>query len=180
MTLIRASVDIDVPVQIAYNQWTQFPLFPRFMDGVKRVDRPQSSMTHWVTKMYGVIREFDAETVEQRPDERLRWRSLEHPERSGRWRSRPRHVGRVEFQSLEGDRSRVTLAMSFKPSGVMERAGGGLGIVRRHIQGELENFKEFIEEEGSETGRWRGAIKDGYVQPESGQERPQVPNWPCG
>jgi uncharacterized membrane protein len=170
MSTIEASVDVDVPVETAYNQWTQFEIFPRFMDGVLRVDRPQATLTHWVTRFGGVTREFDAEIVEQRPDERVRWRTLD----------KPRHSGMVTFGSLCDDRVRVTLRVDFEPYGMVEWAGDALGVVSRRVQDDLKSFKEYIEGQGSETGRWRGAISDSQVRPHSGQENPHVPNWPTG
>ncbi|MEV7342840.1 SRPBCC family protein [Streptomyces sp. NPDC093544] len=170
MSTIEASVDVQVPVRTAYNQWTQFESFPRFMDGVRRVDREKSTLTHWVTRCGGVTREFDAEIVEQRPDERLVWRSLD----------RPRHSGTVTFAPLDDDLARVTLRIDFAPRGLLERAGDVAGVVHRRVHSDLKNFKEFIEVHGSETGQWRGAISDSRVRPDSGQDRPRVPDWPSG
>jgi uncharacterized membrane protein len=170
MSTIEDSVHVRVPVRMAYNQWTQFESFPRFMEGVVRVERTQSTLTHWVTRSGGVTREFDAEILEQRPDERLVWRSLDTP----------RHSGTVTFRSLGDDLTQVTLEIDFSPQGLMERAGDAVGMVRRRVHADLTCFKEFIEGQGSETGRWRGSISDSRVQPDSGQDRPQVPDWPSG
>lgn len=170
MSTIEASVDVPVPVRTAYNQWTQFDSFPRFMDGVLRVDRPQSTLTHWVTRSGGVTREFDAEILEQLPDERLVWRSL----------GNPHHSGTVTFESLDDALARVTLRIDFMPRGLLERAGDSSGALRRQVQADLENFRSFIEGQGSETGQWRGAITGSRVRPDSGQDRPQVPDWPSG
>ncbi|POX42739.1 cyclase [Streptomyces sp. Ru73] len=170
MSTIEHSVDVDVPLRTAYNQWTQFETFPRFMEGVQRVDRPQSNLTHWITRFGGVTREFDAEIVEQRPDERLVWRSLHDP----------RHTGTVTFHSLGEGSCRVDLRLDFTPQGLVERAGDGLGVLRRRVCGDLECFKQFIEAQGRETGQWRGAIDGGHVLPDSGQKQPHVPTWPTG
>jgi uncharacterized membrane protein len=170
MSTIEASIDVRVPVRTAYNQWTQFDSFPRFMDGVRRVDRPQSTLTHWVTRCCGVTREFDAEILEQRPDERLVWRSLDTP----------RHSGTVVFESLDDALARVTLRIDFVPRGFLERAADSSGVVRRQVRMDLENFKAFIEGQGNETGQWRGAITGSRVRPDSGQDRMRVPDWPSG
>jgi uncharacterized membrane protein len=170
MSTIEASIDVRVPVRTAYNQWTQFDSFPRFMDGVRRVDRPQSTLTHWVTRCGGVTREFDAEIMEQRPDERLVWRSLEPP----------LHSGTVTFKELDDALVRVTLRIDFAPKGLLERVGDAAGVVRRRVHADLKNFKEFIEGQGTETGQWRGAITSSRVRPDSGQDRPLVPDWPSG
>jgi uncharacterized membrane protein len=170
MSVIEKSVDVDVPVRMAYNQWTQFESFPRFMEGVRRVDRPQPSLTHWVTSLGGVTREFDAEIVEQRPDERLTWRALD----------RARHTGSVLFRSLDAARCRLTLRIDFVPNGMLERAGDVLGMIDKRVHGDLQCFKEYIETQGRESGQWRGIISGGHVRPNSGQETPRVPNWPTG
>ncbi|MGW6506423.1 SRPBCC family protein [Streptomyces niveus] len=170
MSTIEASADVDVPIRMAYNQWTQFESFPRFMDGVRRIDQPRSTMTHWVTRLGPMTHEFDAEIVEQRPDERVSWRSL----------GRPSHSGTVTFLELGENRVRVTLRIDFSPRGFVERAGDVLGIVHRRVHNDLKCFKEYIEGQGRETGEWRGAISDSHVRPDSGQKHPQVPNWPTG
>lgn len=170
MSIIEGSIDVRVPVRMAYNQWTQFESFPRFMEGVQRVERSQSNMTHWVTTSGGATREFDAEILEQRPDERLVWRSLDTP----------RHSGAVTFQPRGDDLTRVELTIDFDPQGLMERAADAVGMVRRRVHADLKCFKEFIEGQGSETGQWRGEIRDSRVRPDSGQECPRVPNWPSG
>ncbi len=158
-----------VPVRVAYNQWTHFESFPHFMAGVERVDQVDPAMTHWVTKVGGVTREFNAETVEQRPDECVVWRALGTPD----------HTGRVEFESLAPDRTRVTLRMEFGPRGVVEHVGDALGLVQRQVRGDLDRFKEFIEGRERETGSWRGEIRGGHVQPGS-PPPPKVPHWPTG
>jgi uncharacterized membrane protein len=170
MGTIEASVDVEVPVRMAYNQWTQFESFPRFMDSVIRVDRLQSTMTHWVTRCGGVSREFDAEIMEQRPDEHLAWRSLDTP----------CHSGTVTFLPRGDDLTRVTVSVEFAPQGIVERAGHASGAVRRMVQADLNSFKDFIEGQGCETGGWRGSIGAGRVRPDSGQDRPDVPDWPVG
>jgi len=170
MSTIEASSDVDVPVRVAYNQWTQFESFPRFMDGVQRIDRPQSTMTHWVTRLGPKTYKFDAEIVEQRPDQGVSWRSL----------GRPCHSGAVTFRELGENRVRVTLRIDFTPQGLMERAGDSLGIIRRRVHNDLKSFKQYIEGQGRETGEWRGAISGSHVRPNSGQKHPHVPNWPTG
>ncbi|MEV7427941.1 MULTISPECIES: SRPBCC family protein [unclassified Streptomyces] len=170
MSVIEGAVDVEVPVRMAYNQWTQFECFPRFMRGVRRVDRSRSAMTHWVTGFGGVTREFDAEITEQRPDDRVVWRTV----------GPPRLTGSVCFLPLGESRCRVTLRIDFAPRGAVERAGDALGVVRRQVHADLRRFKEYIEGQGRETGRWRGTISDGRVKPDSDRLPPPVPNWPSG
>jgi len=148
MSSHQESIDVDVPVSTAYNQWTQFESFPQFMEGVERVDQISDTRTHWVTKIGGVTREFDAEITEQHPDERVAWRTLDGPSQAGV----------VTFHRLEAAKTRLMLQLEFEPEGIVEQAGDKLGVVNRRLQGDLERFKEFIESRGSESGAWRGDI----------------------
>jgi uncharacterized membrane protein len=148
MTTHEKSVDVDVPVTTAYNQWTQFEEFPRFMEGVERIDQVGPTQTHWVTKIGGVTREFDARITEQHPDERVAWTTLDGP----------KQAGVVTFHRLGDSQTRVTLQMDFEPEGAIETAGDKLGVVGHRLTGDLKRFKEFIEERGGETGAWRGDV----------------------
>lgn len=170
MSPIEESVDVDVPVRVAYNQWTQFGTFPRFMDGVRRVDHLQAAFTHWEVRLGGRTYEFDAEIVEQLPDRLVSWES----------RETPRHRGTVTFRALDAERCRVTLRIDLSDAGLVERAGSTLGVARRHVGASVRCFKEFIEGQGRETGTWRGEISGGRVRPGSGRDRPVVPTWPTG
>ncbi|MDH6223464.1 MULTISPECIES: SRPBCC family protein [Streptomyces] len=171
MSVIEQSIDVEVPVRVAYNQWTQFKTFPRFMDGVKRVDQTQAALTHWVTRIGGRTVEFDAEIVEQVPDRRMRWEALDPP----------RHTGTVTFEPLDGERCRVTLRIEAEGShGLLERLAATLGLVRRWVDGSLSCFKEFVEGQGRETGTWRGEISGSHVRPGSRHATREVPTWPTG
>lgn len=170
MSVIEGAVDVDVPVPVAYNQWTQFESFPLFMRGVRRVERSRSAMTHWVTRCAGVTRKFDAEITEQRPDDRVVWRTV----------GRPRLMGSVRFEPLGDARCRITFRLDFTPRGAIERAGDALGVVGRQVHEDLRRFKEYIEGQGRETGQWRGTISGGHVRPDSDRLPPHVPNWPTG
>jgi len=143
------SIEVEVPVRSAYDQWTQFETFPQFMAGVREVDQLTDDRTHWVVEIGGVTREFDATITEQRPDKKVAWSSDDEPAQ----------VGVVTFAALGPDRSRVTLQMDFEPDGAVEKKGDALGIVERRVKGDLDRFKEFIENrDGSTTGGWRGSI----------------------
>ena len=149
MSTIEQSIEVSVPVSTAYNQWTQFESFPEFMEGVERIDQTGDTMTHWVTKIGGVKREFDATITEQKPDERVAWRSVDEPHQAGV----------VTFHRLSPDTTRVMVQMDFEPEGLVEQAGDRLGVVKHRVKGDLERFKEFIESRGSETGAWRGEVR---------------------
>jgi uncharacterized membrane protein len=147
MSTIEQSIDVAVPVRAAYDQWTQFEEFPRFMEGVERIDQIDPSHTHWVTSIAGVMREFDAEITEQRPDERVAWRSLD----------KPRQAGVVTFHRVAPSTTRIMLQMEFEPEGIAEKAADKLDVVKHRVKGDLKRFKTFVETH-SETGAWRGEI----------------------
>jgi uncharacterized membrane protein len=135
MSTIEQSIEVAVPVSTAYNQWTQFETFPQFMEGVDRIDQVSDTMTHWVTSVGGVHREFDAQITEQHPDERVAWTSVDEP----------RQAGVVTFHKLTPDTTKVMVQMDFEPEGLVETAGDKLGLVKRRVKADLERFKDFIE-----------------------------------
>jgi uncharacterized membrane protein len=148
VTTVTESVDVSVPVRTAYNQWTQFEEFPRFMDGVREIRQLDPTHTHWKTEIAGVKREFDAEITEQLPDERVAWKTTEGE----------RQAGVVTFHRLDDTHTRVTVQMDFDPQGFVEQAGDKLGVVDRRVKGDLKRFKEYIEGRGTESGAWRGQV----------------------
>ncbi|MEU4222094.1 SRPBCC family protein [Actinoplanes sp. NPDC026623] len=149
MSTVTESVDVNVPVRTAYNQWTQFEDFPRFMSGVEEIHQLDDSTTHWKTNIDGVKREFDARITEQLPDERVAWTSVEGS----------RQAGVVTFHRLDAAHTRVTVQMELEPDGIVEQAGNKLGFLDRQVKGDLRRFKEFIEGRGGvETGEWRGEV----------------------
>jgi uncharacterized membrane protein len=148
MSTVEESIEVAVPVTTAYNQWTQFESFPQFMAGVERIEQTSDTMTHWVTKVGGVEREFDAKITEQHPDERVAWTSVDQP----------RQAGVVTFHRLSPDRTKVMVQMDFEPEGLVENVGDRLGVVTRQVKGDLERFKDYIEERGVESRGWRGEV----------------------
>ncbi|GAA1767547.1 SRPBCC family protein [Nonomuraea bangladeshensis] len=148
MSTIEHSVDVEVPIRVAYNQWTQFESFPEFMEGVESVKQVTDTRTHWVAEIAGVRREFDADITEQHPDERVAWRSVD----------KPNQAGVVTFHRIDDGRTRVTLQMEYDPEGFVETAGDWLQLVRLRVNGDLKRFKQFIESRGAETGGWRGDV----------------------
>ncbi|MBM2622383.1 SRPBCC family protein [Actinoplanes sp. LDG1-06] len=149
MKTVTESVDVDVPVRTAYNQWTQFEEFPRFMEGVQEIRQLDPTHTHWKTEIAGVKREFDAEITEQLPDERVAWKSTEGE----------KQAGVVTFHRLDDTHTRVTVQMDFDPQGLVENAGAKLGVVDHRVKGDLKRFKEYIEARGGvESGAWRGEV----------------------
>jgi uncharacterized membrane protein len=150
MAQVTKSIDVDVPVRAAYNQWTQFEEFPRFMEGVKEVRQLDDKRLHWHATIGGKDEEWDAEITEQHPDHRVAWRST----------SGDLNAGVVTFHQLDANSTRVTVQMDYEPEGLIENIGDMIGVVDRRVQGDLNRFKEFIESRGMETGGWRGDIEN--------------------
>jgi uncharacterized membrane protein len=148
MSTIERSIEVEVPVRTAYNQWTQFEEFPRFMEGVESVRQSDDRHLHWVAEIGGVRREWDAEITEQHPDERVAWRAT----------SGTQNAGAVTFHRLDADRTKIMLQLEVDPEGFVEQAGDRLGFVSRRAASDLERFKEYIEGRGRESGAWRGDI----------------------
>jgi uncharacterized membrane protein len=149
MSTIERSIEINVPVKAAYNQWTQFEEFPKFMEGVKQVRQLDNTHLHWKADIGGKEKEWDAEITEQIPDERIAWTS-----RSGAF-----NAGVVTFHRLSEAKSKVMLQLQYEPEGVVENVGDAVGMVSQRVQGDLERFKSFIEGRGQETGAWRGTVQ---------------------
>jgi uncharacterized membrane protein len=154
MDSIEKTITVDVPVRTAYNQWTQFESFPSFMEGVEEVRQISDKYLHWRAEIAGKTEEWDAEILEQTPDQRVSWRSTTGAQNNGT----------VSFQSLGANQTQVTLRLEYKPEGVVEKVGSALGLVEGRVKGDLERFKKFIESRGVETGAWRGEIHGGAVQ----------------
>jgi uncharacterized membrane protein len=150
MSTIEESIDIEVPVTAAYSQWTQFESFPQFMEGVERVDQQDDKHLHWVADIGGTRREWDAEITEQHPDHRIAWKAL----------NQDGPDGVVTFHKLDETHTRVMVQMDYEPRGLVESAGSMIGVDNRRVRGDLESFKEFIEERGAATGRWSGDVEN--------------------
>ncbi|MGH8069766.1 MAG: SRPBCC family protein [Candidatus Entotheonellia bacterium] len=149
METIEKSVEIHVPLHTAYNQWTQFEEFPRFMEGVESVKQLDDTRLHWVANVGGERKEWDARITEQIPDQHIAWRS-----EGGEFTR-----GMVSFQPLGSGETRVTVQLNYEPKAVTEKIGDMLGVVSRRVEGDLERFKDFIESRGHETGGWRGTVR---------------------
>jgi uncharacterized membrane protein len=149
MSEIMESVDVNVPVRTAYDQWTQFETFPKFMEGVKQVRQLDDRTLEWVADVAGKEKRWKARITEQEPDQRIAWTSTEGA----------RNAGVVTFHRLGEGRSRVTLQLDVEPEGPLESAGDALGVVKHRVKDDMERFKKFIESRGMETGAWRGEVK---------------------
>jgi uncharacterized membrane protein len=147
MPEIEKSIEVNAPLREVYNQWTQFEEFPRFMEGVLQVRQLDEKRLHWRAKIGGVEKEWHSEIVDQVPDRRIAWKNLR-----GAW-----NAGAVLFEPApEG--TRVTLKLVYEPEGAAENIGDKLGFVSRRVEGDLQRFKDFMEERGRASGAWRGEI----------------------
>ena len=152
MASIEQSIEVNVPVSTAYNQWTQFEEFPSFMEGVKEIRQLDDAHLHWVVEHRGKTYEFDTEITEQRPDERVAWKTTD-----GKG-----HAGVVTFHKLDDQSSKIMVQMDWEPEGMLEELGAALGSDDRRVKSDLERFKEVVERRGTESGAWRGEVEEGH------------------
>jgi uncharacterized membrane protein len=148
MAYKEESIEVDVPVRTAYNQWTQFEEFPRFMEHIEEVRQLDDKRLYWRAKIAGKTVEWDAEITDQTPDQRIAWRSTAGTENGGA----------VLFSPVDPSRTRITVRVDYEPEGVAENLASAFGVIASQIKGDLQRFKHFIESRGIETGAWRGEI----------------------
>ena len=151
MERIQKSFEVGVPVREAYNQWTQFEDFPRFMEGIEEVRQEGDTKLHWRAKVGGKEKEWDAKITEQVPDKVIAWQSV----------SGAPNNGRVQFESLGAGRTRIDVAMEYEPEGWVEKAGDAMGIPSHRVEKAVEDFKKHLESRGGATGAWRGEVHGG-------------------
>jgi uncharacterized membrane protein len=148
MATIEDTIEVEVPITTAYNQWTQFEEFPRFMDGVREVRQLDDRRMHWIAEIGGRTKEWEALVTEQRPDQLVAWEATDGTPNGGA----------VTFEPLGPDTTRVSVTMGFEPDGVVEKAGTALGVAKHRVHADLERFKELVEQSGDSTGGWRGTV----------------------
>ena len=148
---IDESIEANVPVSLAYNQWTQFEDFPLFMEGVEHVQQLDDIRLHWVAKIGGKTAEWDAKILEQHPDRQISWISEDGKKTRGTVTFEPRGEGKTL----------VRLSMSYQAEGSIEQLGSAAGLDTRRVRGDLERFKELVETRGEESGAWRGEVEAG-------------------
>jgi uncharacterized membrane protein len=151
MAEVKESVEVNVPVSTAYNQWTQFEEFPNFMEKVESVTQLDDTYLRWIAEIGGRREEWKAEITQQMPDEIIAWRSVEGQENSGA----------VRFEPLGPDRTRIDVTLTWEPTGLVQAAADKVGVSDRAIQVDLERFKELVESRGVESGAWRGEVVEG-------------------
>ena len=156
MPKIEDTIDVQVPVQQAYNQWTQFEDFPEFMEGIQSVQQLDDTHVHWVAEIRGESREWTTEITEQQPDEKVAWRTIE---------GEVKNDGVVTFEPIAGGQTRINVQMDVEGESTGENVAGDLlGVVKSQVRGDLERFKELIENRGEETSAWRGEVREGETK----------------
>lgn len=158
---VDKTIKVDVPISTAYNQWTQFEEFPRFMEGVQQVEQMSDERLHWVADVGGETKEWYARITRQVPEEVIAWEG-EGGQMQG---------GTVIFHPLDDGKTEIEVHMDYEPEGMKEEVGSALGVVSRRVSGDLDRFKEFVENRGVETGGWRGEIIHGTEASDSNQLR---------
>jgi uncharacterized membrane protein len=153
MPKVQDSIEVQVPVQQAYNQWTQFEEFPRFMDGIQSVQQLDETHVQWVAEVRGESREWTTEITEQRPDEKIAWKTID---------GEVKNDGVVTFERVGANQTRVNVQMDVEGESATENVAGDLlGVVKGQVHADLERFKQLIENRDEETGAWRGEVQDG-------------------
>jgi uncharacterized membrane protein len=148
MGTVEESIEVAVPLRTAYDQWTQFEEFPQFMEGVKEVRQLDDTHLHWIVELGGRRHEWDAVVTEQKPDERIAWRNTEGKE----------NAGVVTFHRIDDTHTKLMVQLDFVPEGIVEKLGDAMGAPDRRVGGDLQRFKEMIEDRGQATGAWRGQV----------------------
>jgi uncharacterized membrane protein len=153
MPKIEDTIEVQVPVQQAYNQWTQFEDFPKFMEGLQSVQQLDDTHVQWVADIRGESRQWTTEITEQRPDEKVAWKTIE---------GEVKNDGVVTFEPLGDAQTRVNVEMDVESDSTAENVAGDLlGVVKTQVRGDLERFKQLIENRDEETGAWRGEVREG-------------------
>jgi hypothetical protein len=150
MTKIEHRILVNVPVSVAYNQWTQFEDFPHFMGGIKKVTQLSDDRLEWVAEIAGVRRKWEATILEQIPDRKVAWAATEGAT----------NAGEVTFEDIGGGQTSVRLTLEYEPEGLVEEVGDKLNVVESRTKKDLERFKELVESEGYASGAWRGTIEN--------------------
>ena len=156
MPRIEESIEVQVPVRQAYNQWTQFEEFPQFMEGIRSVQQLDDTHVHWVAEISGESREWTTEITEQQPDEKVAWKTI---------KGEVQNDGVVTFEQVAEGQTRVNVQMDVEGESTAQNVAGDLlGVVKSQVRGDLERFKQLIENRGGETGAWRGEVREGETK----------------
>ena len=148
MGVTTHSIEVNAPLKAVYNQWTQFEEFPHFMEGVEAVRQEGEKRLFWKAKIAGRVKEWEAEITNQVPDQRIAWESIDGSPNSGT----------ITFDKLGDYLTRVNATIGYEPEGFLEKTGDALGFPSGRIEGDLQRFRDYVEERGREAGGWRGKI----------------------
>ncbi|HWN71519.1 MAG: SRPBCC family protein [Gaiellaceae bacterium] len=152
MPKIEDTIEVQVPVQQAYNQWTQFEDFPKFMNGIQSVQQLDDTHVQWVAEIRGESRQWTTEITEQQPDEKVAWKTIE---------GEVKNDGVVTFEPMGDAQTRVNVQMDVEGDSTAENVAGDLlGVVKKQVHRDLERFKQLIENRDEETGAWRGEVEE--------------------
>jgi hypothetical protein len=132
---IQRWTDVAVPVDKAYQAWTQFEEFPKFMHRVLEVNKEDQNKIHWREKIWFSTREWDGEITERRKNDRIAWKSV----------SGTQHSGVISFHKLDSNLTRVLVTLDFVPSGILEKMASGMRFVKRAVEADLARFKAYVE-----------------------------------
>jgi len=156
MPKIEDSIEVQVPVRQAYNQWTQFEEFPKFMEGIQSVQQLDDTHVQWVAEIRGKSRQWTTEITEQQPDKKVAWKTID---------GEVKNDGVVSFEQIAGGQTRVNVQMDVEGESTAENVAGDLlGVVKGQVRGDLERFKQLIENRDEETGSWRGEVREGETK----------------
>ena len=132
---VQQAIDVAVPLETAYNQWTQFEDWPEFMHRVTRVTQEDDCTVSFATKIWGKTKEFEAKIETQRPDERIKWKVSQGIT----------HSGVVTFHELAPSLTRIEVNVDIEPGSLIEKAARGMRHIKRAIRADLARFKAFVE-----------------------------------
>src|SRR5919199_2582205 len=167
---IQRWTDVAVPVQEAYEKWTQFEEFPKFMHRVLNVQKTDDNHLQWDEKIWFSTRQWEGEITDRRKNDRIAWKTTKGTS----------HSGIVSFHKLDSNLTRVLVTVDFHPSGMIEKMGSGLRFVKRAVEADLARFKAYCELgdaqglEYAQPGQLDGQQEDGKQEKSDGGDRAQA------
>jgi uncharacterized membrane protein len=158
---IQQSIDVAVPLKDAYNHWTQFEDWPEFMHRIESAEQVDDATVSFQAKIWGITKRFEADIVEQRPDERIEWNVTEGYA----------HTGVVTFHPLSENLTRIDISLDIQPSNLIDKASRGMRFAKRAVRGDLHRFKAYVELDKDDKDGWRGTIEEGKVKKQKSSSR---------
>ena len=158
---MQQAVDVAVPITEAYNLWTEFEEWPSFMHRVDSAQQVDDCTVAFSAKVWGITKDFQAEIIEQRPDERIVWDVNEGL----------KHSGVVTFHKLAPRLTRIEITVDVKPDSLLEKAGRGMRFTKRAVRGDLHRFKAYAEMEEEARG---GLARNDRGRRGEEKDRPEI------